>query len=50
MPITGYDDEAEKIGLVRPAARHLRAKVILALIAGVCSGALLAYAAKIMLW
>jgi hypothetical protein len=48
MPTTGYDQEAEKIGLVRPAPRHLRVKVILALIAGVCGGALLACVGRIM--
>jgi len=48
MPTTGYDDEAEKIGVVRPAGRQLRLRLLVALIAGVCGGALFAYVAKIM--
>ena len=46
MPTTGYDKEAEKIGLVQPPTRHLRWKLLAALIAGVCGAVLLAHVVK----
>ena len=47
MPITAYDEEAARIGLVRPAARGLRWKVLGALIAGVCCAVALAYLVRL---
>ena len=46
MPITGYDKDAEKIGLFRPATRHLRWKLLGAFLGGVLGAVLLAYIAK----
>jgi hypothetical protein len=49
MPITGYNKDAEKIGLVRPATRHLRWKLLGAFLAGVYGAIVLERVAKWLL-